>query len=51
MKKFRITYLPFPQSSAQSSDIIIPAKDEEQAEQIFQQRYPNYGFIKAEEEL
>ena len=51
MKKFKITYQPFPQSDATSSDIVIPAESEEEAKKVFVEKYSNtiFTFVKAEQ--
>jgi hypothetical protein len=51
-KRFRITYGPFPQSpSTTASDIFIFAEDAAEAKKLFEQRYPAWNFIHADEEL
>ena len=51
MKKYRITYLPFAQSTLEASDVIVTAVSETNAQEEFERRYPAWAFVKAEEVL
>lgn len=50
MKKYRVTYLPFPQSDAEASDVILYAMDEAAARTQFEQRFPAWSFKEAKQE-
>ena len=51
MKNYRITYRPFAGSTAEASDILTLASDEQLAQAKFEERYPRYDFVSAKEEM
>lgn len=48
-KDFKIVYQPFPMSTA-TSEIILPAKDEDDALQQFRKNFGAYGVVSIAEE-
>jgi len=47
LTKFRITYLPFPNSDLEASDVVLFAKDEADARAVFERTHSNMVFKKA----
>ena len=50
MKRFRITYQPFPQSDVTASDIVVYAENVEKVQEKFNQEYSHCSFVSAKEE-
>jgi len=45
LRKYRATYLPFPHSDVEASDIIVTGKDVDDARQEFERQYPVYSLV------
>jgi hypothetical protein len=50
VKRWKVTYRPFPQSDITSSDVVIDAEDEKDCREQFKARYPMWIFVSAKEE-